>query len=797
MKHEYGSTIQNQLKRLGASCDWDREAFTMTPELSHAVREVFCRLYEKDLIYRGNRIINWCPRCQTALSNEESEHEEENGKLYHIRYPVKGSKKKDSIIVATTRPETMLGDVAVAINPRDERYTGLSEKVVILPLLDRELRVVEDDFVDPEFGTGIVKITPAHDPNDFEAGQRHDLEQINVMNPDGTMNEKAGPAYQGLDRFECRKRILQDLEEGGYLVEIEDHMHKVGHCYRCHAVVEPYLSLQWFVKMKPLARPAIDKVKDREIRFIPDRWTKTYLNWMENIQDWCISRQIWWGHRIPVFYCDDCKHQWAGREDPQVCESCNSENIRQDEDVLDTWFSSWLWPFTVFGWPDDTEDLKYYYPTNTLSTAPEIIFFWVARMIMAGLEFVGDVPFREVYLHGTVRDELNRKMSKSPLPGKAYNNSIDPLDVIEKYSADSLRFTLVMLTATGQDVQLTVGFDKNGELNEKLRGEFKDFEIGRNFGTKIWNAARYMQMQAPEVPLDFADPAFDPALLSDDDKHLLHNLQRTIRECSENLEKYRFNDYAKELYDFVWHKYCDWYVEYSKQIFYGDDEGRKESVRKVMHHVFSTALRLLHPVIPFLTEELWFGMGYANGKTIQNAAWPTARNADQLAQWGVKRISVDYVESKQDLIRSGRLLKADFNLAAKRVGFIIKPSGDQFAEMLSRDTASYISLLKAESFVIDETFEPSNAVPSAITKLGNLYMPVGDVIDSKAEVERLTKELDKVQSNLAKVSKKLENQKFVANAPKDVVEKQKDLKKDLLEKGDKLEKLISTLSEQV
>ena len=799
-KKEYGATIQNQLKRLGASCDWEREAFTMTPELSASVREVFCRLYEKDLIYRGNRIINWCPRCETALSDEESEHEEENGKLYHIRYPMKGGKKKDSIVVATTRPETMLGDVAVAINPRDERYAGLSEKTIMLPLVDRELVVIEDDFVDPEFGTGIVKITPAHDPNDFEAAQRHELKAINVLNADGTMNENAGPTYQGLDRFECRKRIVADLEAGGFLVEIEDHAHKVGHCYRCHAVVEPYLSLQWFVKMKPLARPAIDKVKEGEIRFVPDRWTKTYLNWMENIRDWCISRQIWWGHRIPVFYCDDCDHQWVDRVDPTACASCASSNIRQDEDVLDTWFSSWLWPFTVFGWPEETDDLKFYYPTSTLSTAPEIIFFWVARMIMGGLEFVGEIPFKEVYLHGTVRDELNRKMSKSPKidqKGKEHHNSIDPIDVIEKYSADSLRFTLVMLTATGQDVQLAVGFDKEGNINEKLRGEFKDFEIGRNFGTKLWNAARFMQMQAPEAPSDFASPDFDASFLSDDDKYLLHNLQRTIRSCDENLQKYRFNDYAKELYDFVRHKYCDWYLEYSKQVFFGDDENRKVVVQKVMHHVFSSALKLLHPVIPFVTEELWHAMGYAvDDATIQLENWPEPVSSECMAAWGVNSKSVDYVESKQDLVRTGRLLKADYNLAAKRTSFIIKPGGDKFADLLEKDVASYISLLKAEAFTIDADYTPSNAVPSAITKLGNLYMPVDGLIDTTAEVARLGKELDKVQSHLAIVSKKLENQKFVANAPKEVVDTQKELKKELLEKCDKLNKLITTLSEE-
>jgi len=459
-KEEYGGTIINQLKKMGASCDWERERFTMDEGLSEAVTEVFTRLYNKGLVYKGNRIVNWCPRCQTALSDEESEHQDEKGHLWHIKYPVKGEPGR-FVTVATTRPETMLGDVAVAVHPEDERYKDLKGKTILLPIADREIVVIYDDYVEPEFGTGVVKITPAHDPNDFDMGKRHDLTPINVMNNNGTMNEAAG-IYDGMDRFECRAALVKALEEQGLLAKIDDHDHAVGHCYRCHTAVEPRLSPQWFVKMAPLAEPALEAVKNGSIQFVPARWEKVYEEWLTNIRDWCISRQIWWGHRIPVFYCDDCDHEWVSKDVPTKCEKCSSDNIRQDEDVLDTWFSSWLWPFSTFGWPNSNDDLKFYYPTNDLTTASEIIFFWVARMVMAGIEFMGDIPFEKVYIHGTVRDDKGLKMSKS------LGNSINPLDIIEDFSADALRFSLIMLTATGQDVYIS---------NEK-------FEVGRNFGTK-------------------------------------------------------------------------------------------------------------------------------------------------------------------------------------------------------------------------------------------------------------------------------------------------------------------------
>ena len=774
-KEKYGQTIINQLKKIGSSCDWERERFTMDDGLSNAVTEVFVRLYEKKLIYRGRYIINWCPRCQTALSDEESEHEDLGGKLYHIRYPLHGGGKKEYVVVATTRPETLLGDVAVAINPRDERYRHLVGKTLRLPILNRELKIIEDDFVDPKFGTGCVKVTPAHDPNDFDMGQRHGLAMINVMNDDGTMNEEAGP-YAGMDRFACREDIVEDLKDAGLIEKIEDHRHAVGHCYRCHTMVEPRLSPQWFVKMKPLARPAIEAVRTGRIKFIPERWTKVYLEWMENIRDWCISRQIWWGHRIPVFYCDECKHEWAAKGQPTQCPACASTKIRQDEDVLDTWFSSWLWPFSVFNWPEKNKDLSVFYPTETLVTASEIIFFWVARMIMSGFEFMGDLPFRQVYIHGTVRDDSGLKMSKS------LGNSIDPLVIIEKYSADALRFSLMMLTATGQDVYLS---------DDK-------FEIGRNFGTKIWNAARFMQMHTKDLNLgDVHQPKFDASRLSADDRHILGKLQETIAACQENLERFRLNDYAKALYEFLWHQFCDWYVEYAKQPLYGDDPARKTEVLKIMHHSFSTALRLLHPLMPFLTEELWHGMGYnARSESIMKAPWPGPQGDEELQAWGVNAATTSYVDGKHELIRIARTLRADYGLLTQPVNYILRPAGDTVAAELEADRASIAALLRAGSFTVQKDFAPAKAMPSGITPMGTLYMPLEGLIDVENELNRLKGQLAKIEEDLQRVTKKLDNIAFVSKAPAEVVDQQKERKRELLEKQDKLTKLIEVLAEQ-
>jgi valyl-tRNA synthetase len=795
-REQYGDTIVQQLKRLGASCDWARERFTMDDGLSRAVQEVFVRLYEKGLIYRANYIINWCPRCRTALSDEESEHQETAGKLYYVRYPVqRRGHPTTHVVVATTRPETLLGDVAVAVSPGDERYRALVGQTLTLPVLERELLVIEDHFVDPQFGTGAVKVTPAHDPNDFEMGRRHGLTPVNVMNGDGTMNENAGP-YAGLDRFECRRRILADLTAAGLVEKIEDHRHAVGHCYRCDTVIEPRLSPQWFVRMKPLAEPAIAAVREGRIRFIPDRWTKVYLDWMENIRDWCISRQIWWGHRVPVFACQGCGHEWADRGAPGACPRCGGGTVRQDEDVLDTWFSSWLWPFSTFGWPDDNADLRFYYPTNTLVTASEIIFFWVARMIMAGIEFMGDIPFREVYIHGTVRDDRGRKMSKS------LGNSIDPLTVIDEYSADALRFSLMMITATGQDVFVS---------NEK-------FEIGRNFATKLWNAARYLQMQTEgrgaggegreQPPVDGSEPpplaldrgsagltGLDAALLSADDQHILAMLQRTTAVCTENLRRYRFNDAAHDLYEFVWHQFCDWYVEYSKDVLYGADGPRRRQVLGVMRQVLDASLRLLHPFMPFVTEELWTATGDGRaGDTIMLAAWPEALPADALAAAGIREEAVRYVDGKHDLIRAGRTLRADYGIApAAKVAYIVRPNTAEDAARLLADLPSVISLLRAERVTVDAQFAPGQAVPGGLSALGMIYMPVEGLIDVAAEQARLAGQIEKASAERSRVAQKLGNPGFVNKAPAEVVEQQRERQRELDERVEKLRRLMAML----
>jgi valyl-tRNA synthetase len=770
-REQYGSTIVRQLKKLGAACDWDRERFTMDEGLSDAVAEVFIRLYEKKLIYRGNYIINWCPRCRTALSDEESVHVDTNGSLYYIRYPLKNGAEKDAVIVATTRPETLLGDVAVAVNPRDPRYASLAGKEFLLPVLNRALVVIRDDFVDPEFGTGVVKVTPAHDPHDFEMGRRHGLEPINVMNDDGTMNDAAGP-YKGMDRFECRKRILAELARLGLVEKIEPHVNAVGHCYRCDTVVEPRLSLQWFVKMKLLAQPAIAAVGDGRIQFVPERWTKVYLEWMENIRDWCISRQIWWGHRIPVFYCDDCRHEWAAKGRSAECPACHSGKIRQDEDVLDTWFSSWLWPFSALGWPVQNKDLKFYYPTECLVTASEIIFFWVARMIVSGLEFMGEIPFRKVIVHGTVRDTDGRKMSKS------LGNSIDPLAVIDSFSADALRFSLMMVTATGQDVFLS---------NDK-------FEIGRNFLTKIWNAARFMQMHsAPVATAAMLSPTWDTSRLRPDDQYIIAGLHKAIAACTENLERFRFNDAAKDLYEFVWRQFCDWHIESAKIVFNGSDPDATGQALRVMHYVFASILRLLHPLAPFITEELWHGMGYgAESETILFADWPKAL-AD-LSGLGVSAGMVAYVEQKHDLIRVGRILRADYGIAPSlKIKYIAKPENDRDAALLISDRDSIAVMLRAESLEINAAFVPPRLMPNGLSQLGALYMPIEGVIDVAAESRRLADQLEKATGDLAGVNKKLNNSAFVQKAPPDVIALQQTRRQEMTEKCEKLRRLLTIL----
>jgi len=779
-KEQYGGTIIKQLKRMGCSCDWTRERFTMDEGLSNAVVEAFVTLYDKGLIYRGNYIINWCPRCLTALSDEESEHVETSGKLYYIRYQLKSGAASDVVVVATTRPETMLGDVAVAVNPKDLRYRDMVGKMLILPILNREIPVIADDFVDPEFGTGAVKVTPAHDPNDFQIGRRHGLQPIDIMQPDAKLNAEAGP-YAGMDRFEGRKRLLGDLESKGLIEKIADHHHAVGHCYRCNTVVEPRLSPQWFVKMKPLAAPAVEAVKQGKIVFVPDRWTKVYLEWMENIRDWCISRQIWWGHRIPVFYCSDCGHEWAARGIPKECPKCGGGKLRQDEDVLDTWFSSWLWPFSTLGWPNKNKDLEFYYPTDDLVTASEIIFFWVARMVMAGIEFMGDVPFRQVYIHGTVRDDKGRKMSKS------LGNSIDPLAIINDFSADSLRFSLIMLTATGQDVYIS---------SEK-------FTIGRNFGTKLWNAARYIQMQSKDSPESYQagrDASLETILssgmkLSPDDQYVLARLNATVVECNLNLDRCRFNDAAHALYEFIWHQFCDWYVEYSKSVLYENDQARREHTLRIIHYVFSNILRLLHPFMPFITEELWHGMGYGGeSESISRAPWPVVVDEAGMLKLGIDPVVVAYVADKYDLIRMGRVLRSDYSIPpSRKIAYIVKPVSEQHAVMLKSDMESVLQLLRAEKVDILHDFAPVKAMPSGVSRLGTIFMPLEGLIDVQAEINRLSKLKDKISEELTRIDNKLANVSFVQKAPAAVVEQLVLRKKEVLEQIEKYSRQIEAL----
>lgn len=766
-KEQYGGTIKRQLQRLGCACDWERERFTLDEGLSNAVKEVFVRLYEKGLVYRGTYMINWCPRCGTALSDEESEHKSVQGKLYHFHYPVKGEPGR-FVTVATTRPETYLGDTAVAVNPNDPRYADLVGKTLVLPVLNREIPVIADDFVDPEFGTGCVKVTPAHDPNDYAMGQRHGLAMINVMTDDGHMNDEAGP-YAGLERFACRRKIMDDMDAAGLLEKVEEHPHAVGHCYRCSAVVEPRLSPQWFVKMKPLAEPALAAVKEGRIVFVPDRWNKVYIEWMENIRDWCISRQIWWGHRIPVFTCDGCGHEWADRGQPTVCPSCASASVRQDEDVLDTWFSSWLWPFSVFGWPDQGKDLSFYYPTHTLTTAPEIIFFWVARMVMAGYEFMGDLPFREVYIHSTVRDHIGRKMSKS------LGNSIDPLEIIEDYSADALRFSLISLTATGQDVYIS---------KEK-------FEIGRNFGTKIWNAARFLQMHLAGAEIDPKALKLTPDLWTADDWHIVAKAEDAGVAAQDCLERFRFNDYALALHDFVWHEFCDWYLEYAKGPLNGDDPARKREVLQIMLYVFSRALRLLHPLMPYLTEELWHAMGFGEeGTSVLREAWPLERES---ALRNLAEPHVAYVDRKHALVRAARTLRADYDVApAVKLPLIVKPSDADAAERLAADAAGIAILARAESVAVQAGFEPDRVMPSVLTELGTVYMPL-EGVDLEAEATRLGEKLAKEQDLLTRSAAKLANENFVARAKPEVVEQARAQHADIQERVDKLTRLIDAL----
>ena len=749
-KDKFGNRIISQLKKLGTSCDWDRERFTMDEGCSKAVREVFVNLYNKGLIYKGHRIINWCPHCATALSDAEVEYETQPGKLWHIRYPLADG--SGELVVATTRPETFMGDTGVAVNPNDERYKHLIGKTCILPIMNREIPIFGDEYVDMEFGTGCVKVTPCHDPNDFEMGQRHNLEQILVFNEDATVNANGGK-YEGMDRYECRKAVVKDLEEGGYLVKIEDHEHNVGTCYRCGTTVEPMTSAQWFVKMAPLAKPAMDVVNEGKTKFVPDRFSKTYLRWMENVHDWCISRQLWWGHRIPAFYCDDCGEMTVSKTDVCTCPKCGSKNIRQEEDVLDTWFSSALWPFSTLGWPDKTKELDYFYPTSTLVTGYDIIFFWVARMIFSGVEHMGETPFKTVYIHGLVRDAQGRKMSKS------LGNGIDPLEVIDQYGADALRFTLATGNSPGNDMRFS---------DERV-------QASRNFCNKIWNASRFIQMN---LTIDKDKAVELPGDLAIEDKWIISKFNTLVADVTRNIDQYELGLAAAKLNDFIWENFCDWYIEIAKTRLQTGDE----NVQKVLCYVLSGAMQLLHPFMPFITETIWQALPH-EGPSVMVSAWPEYKDELHFAAEEAQ------MESLMDAVRAIRNRRAEMNVppSKKAKVLILTEKKDTF----SAGAGFFPKLAYASEIeLIDAVPADAAKMASVVTGDAQIYMPMGDLIDFEAERVRLGKEKSKVEADIDFVMKKLNNPKFVDKAPEKVVAAER-------EKADKLREHLAKLEESI
>ena len=733
-KEQYGGRIDEQLKYLGSSCDWSRERFTMDEGCSKAVLDVFCKLYEKGLIYRGERIINWCPHCRTSISDAEVEFEEQDGFFWHLRYPF--SDGSGYLELATTRPETLLGDTAVAVNPNDERYISAVGKTVILPIVGREIPVVADDYVEMDFGTGVVKITPAHDPNDYEVGLRHDLEIINVLNEDGTVNENGGK-YCGMDRYECRKQIVKDLEEGGFLVRVEPYKHNVGTCYRCGTTVEPRISKQWFVKMQPLAEPAIKAVEDGSVRFVPERFSKTYFNWMYNIKDWCISRQLWWGHRIPAYYCDDCGEVIVAKEQPDCCPKCGGK-VHQDEDTLDTWFSSALWPFSTLGWPEETEDLKYFYPTDTLVTGYDIIFFWVARMIFSGIEHMGEVPFRTVFIHGLVRDAQGRKMSKS------LGNGIDPLDVIDEYGTDALRFMLASSVSPGNDMRYS---------DEKMIA-------ARNFCNKMWNAGRFILMN----DVDGVKPDTLPAELEIEDRWILTQLENVIQEVTANLEHFELGIAASKVYDFAWDVFCDWYVELAKLRLNSDDEKRKQSCKQVLVYTFTRILQMLHPFMPFITEAIY-------------EALPTSCESIMISRWPEFDSSLCFEEDTErfgkimDIIKAVRAIRAEKNVQpSKLLDLSIET---QETEVFSAGSEFIKRLAKAATVTVGTGFDIPDAV-QAVTDSARALIPLSELVDREKELARLEKELKAVEKDMAGLEGRLSNPQFLSKAPENVVAGERD-----------------------
>lgn len=761
LKEEHHDVIVGQLKKIGCSCDWDHERFTMDEGLSKAVRETFVTLYERGLVYKGLYLVNYCPHCGTALADDEVEHQEDVGHLYDINYPFADG--SGHITVATTRPETMFGDVAVAVNPDDERYKSFVGKMLKLPLTDREIPIIADSFVGIEFGTGMVKITPAHDPNDWECGKRHNLEAINILNPDGTLNDVCPEEFRGLPAEVARDKVAQKLNELGYLVRVQEHKHEVGHCYRCNTTVEPYLSQQWFVRMRSLADKALDAWKRGEIHFYPKRWENTYSSWLENIRDWCISRQLWWGHRIPVWYCDDCGHMMVEREDPTCCSKCGSKHIHQDTDVLDTWFSSWLWPFSTLGWPEETPDFKRFFPTSTLVTAYDIIFFWVSRMIMASLEFTGKVPFNDIYITGLVRDKKGRKMSKS------LGNGIDPLDVIDLYGADAMKFTICYLAAQGQDVLV----------------DMDSFKLGSRFANKIWNATRYLLMNLEGRNL----VAIDQSKFTEVDKWIYHSLNENVRKVRNAIEGYKFNDAAQAIYDFFWNDFCDWYVEASKLSLYSGDDAEKDRIVSILMDILAESMRLMHPMLSFITEEIYSKLPNTEGKVI-TASFPEYRNDRIHAE------EAHLMQCMQDVVRGIRNSRAELGIPAdKKLRIVIRPDENS---CLASFMAGHVDLLKnftnAGSVEIDA--EKAISVEGAFPVAGQgfeTYVFVRDAIDVDKEIAKLEEEISKAKALLEGSEKKLSNEKFVSFAKPEAIEKERAKKREFEEKIEKTQKHIEVL----
>ena len=755
-KEKYGNRIVQQQKKMGVSCDWSRSRFTMDEGLSKAVRETFCELYDKGLIYKGSRIINWCPHCVTALSDAEVEYQDKPGHLWHIRYPLTDG--SGDLVVATTRPETMMGDTGVAVNPEDERFKHLVGKTCILPIMNREIPIVADEYVELGFGTGAVKMTPAHDPNDFEVGLRHNLEVIRCIGDDGKINENGGP-YNGMDRYECRKAIVKDLEEQGYLVKTEPYSHNVGTCYRCHNDVEPLISAQWFVKMEPLAKEALRVVREGEVKFVPERFSKTYTNWMENVHDWCISRQLWWGHQIPAWYCDECGHINVSREDPTKCEQCGSAHLTRDPDVLDTWFSSALWPFSTLGWPEKTADLDFYYPTSVMVTGYDIIFFWVSRMIFSGCEQMKKIPFRTVLIHGLVRDDKGRKMSKS------LGNGIDPLEVAETYGADALRFNLITGNSPGNDMRF---------YTEKC-------EAMRNFANKVWNASRFVMMNLGDLEA-YDLPAAEA--LEREDKWVLSKLNTLVKEVTENLDSYEIGVASAKVYDFLWDTYCDWYIELTKTRLNGEDEAAKSTARNVLCYVLTELLKLLHPFMPFITEEIFQALPKRTGsgdKFLMLSRWP---------EYGeVLRFSKEEaaMEAVMDTIKAIRARRAEMNVPPSKKAEVLLVTAapepyEQGLHFLQR-----LAFASQVRFAAEAPADLTGQV-SIVTHNATAYLPLSELVDLAAERERIAKEKEKAENGLRIVEQKLSNEKFVSRAPEAVVNAEK-------EKAEKFRELIAKLEE--